>query len=164
MAIKREETAMISRIVAEAQAGKAFRPVAMSIIQDQTRRILLVRSAKGPGEWHFPQGGIEPGESAEEALVREIGEETGIEAGNLQDVRYAGWDDLAAEAGRADRRGFATGKRYVCFVLSYVGGPELALNREELADYAWVPEEDLPAKLAAVREEKRRLMRRFLDG
>jgi len=31
--------------------------------------------------WQMPQGGIDAGESAEAALLRELGEETGIEAG-----------------------------------------------------------------------------------
>lgn len=35
--------------------------------------------------WQMPQGGIDPGETAEEALIRELGEETGIDA-NLVDV------------------------------------------------------------------------------
>src|SRR5690554_2944487 len=45
-------------------------------------QVLLVRRAKPPdrGMWGFPGGRIEPGETAAEAAVRELREETGVDA------------------------------------------------------------------------------------
>jgi 8-oxo-dGTP pyrophosphatase MutT (NUDIX family) len=40
---------------------------------------LLMIHARGPGDYKFPGGGVEPGESAIEALGRELREETGHE-------------------------------------------------------------------------------------
>ena len=41
-------------------------------------RVLLLKHTYIPG-WHFPGGGVEPGETAAESGAREVVEETGIE-------------------------------------------------------------------------------------
>ncbi len=41
----------------------------------------------GEYSWQFPQGGIDPGETAEEAMYRELHEETGLQP---EDVRIVG--------------------------------------------------------------------------
>ena len=62
-------------------------PCVGAIITDSAGRLLLIQRGHEPeaGRWSLPGGRIEPGESDEQALVREIGEETGlhVEPGRL---------------------------------------------------------------------------------
>ncbi len=51
-----------------------------AVIRDGAGRLLLIRRGHEPGKglWSIPGGRIEPGESDESALVREVREETGL--------------------------------------------------------------------------------------
>jgi 8-oxo-dGTP diphosphatase len=55
-------------------------PCVGAIIRDEAGRLLLIRRGHEPGKglWSIPGGRIEPGESDESALVREVREETGL--------------------------------------------------------------------------------------
>jgi 8-oxo-dGTP diphosphatase len=51
-----------------------------AVIKDGAGRLLLIKRGHEPGKglWSIPGGRIEPGESDEAALVREVREETGL--------------------------------------------------------------------------------------
>lgn len=49
-----------------------------SAIINKDNRILMIRT-KDSNSWNIPSGGVEVGETAEEACIREISEETGYE-------------------------------------------------------------------------------------
>lgn len=59
------------------------------VIVDAAGRVLTVRQRGGPFKdlWLLPGGGLEPGESPEEAVRREVREETGLEVTALRPVR-----------------------------------------------------------------------------
>lgn len=74
---------------------KTIRVVAAVITDSMQRPNRIFATARGYGDykgwWEFPGGKIEPGETSEEALVREIREEldTDIAVGNLiQTIEY----------------------------------------------------------------------------
>lgn len=49
-----------------------------AIVTDAAGNVLLGGTPGRSRHWHFPQGGVKPGESAAEALQRELSEEVGI--------------------------------------------------------------------------------------
>lgn len=74
---------------------KIIRVVAAVIADDMTKPTRIFATARGYGDfkggWEFPGGKIEPGETSEEALIREIREEleTEIKVGDLiETVEY----------------------------------------------------------------------------
>ncbi|MEM6640594.1 MAG: RNA pyrophosphohydrolase [Pseudomonadota bacterium] len=55
------------------------------IIINEQRQVLWARRV-GQRGWQFPQGGIRPGESPEEAMYRELEEEVGLRPGDVDVV------------------------------------------------------------------------------
>ncbi|MDA1129106.1 MAG: NUDIX domain-containing protein [Chloroflexi bacterium] len=56
-----------------------LRPGASALIFDKSRERVLLTRRQDNGRWCLPGGGMDPGESAAEACVREVMEETGLE-------------------------------------------------------------------------------------
>lgn len=76
-------------MIPEHRAAEAARTieVAAAVLRDAQGRILLSQRPPGrhlAGYWEFPGGKIEPGESAAEALTRELDEELEIRAGPIR--------------------------------------------------------------------------------
>ncbi|WEZ82078.1 8-oxo-dGTP diphosphatase MutT [Rhizobium sp. 32-5/1] len=62
-------------------AGKRILLVAACALVDSDGRVLLAQRPEGKslaGLWEFPGGKVEPGETPEETLIRELDEELGI--------------------------------------------------------------------------------------
>ena len=97
--------------------------------------LLLIRRGHGPaaGEWSVPGGRVEHGETLAEAVVRELREETGLEAvcGEL-----LGWVEILPTQGAADH--FVV-LDFVATVLDH-GTP---VPGDDAAEACWVPLEEV---------------------
>ena len=80
----------------EAETGKVldedgFRPNVGIIVCNPSGRLLWTKRI-GQDAWQFPQGGMQAGETFEEALYRELHEEVGLSAGDVSILgRTRGW-------------------------------------------------------------------------
>jgi 8-oxo-dGTP diphosphatase len=69
--------------------------VVYALITDEDGKLLVVKNVKG--DWDFPGGTVEEGETLEEAIIREVKEETGfnIAITGLHSLREAFFDQRA---------------------------------------------------------------------
>jgi ADP-ribose pyrophosphatase YjhB (NUDIX family) len=95
-------------------------------------RVLLVRHGYVEG-WHFPGGGVEPGETAETAVRREVEEETAVTV--TGSVRLLGVHHHAGLAGRDHV--------LVYEVAEWAAGPVPPPSRE-IAEIGWFALDGLP--------------------
>ncbi len=69
-----------------------FRPGAGSVIYNQFNEIAVFERADLPGTWQLQQGGMDPEETPEETLWRELSEETGLTSDDFEAVTpYPHW-------------------------------------------------------------------------
>ena len=115
--------------------ARPFLAVSAAIFRDG--RVLIVRRARPPahGLYTLPGGGVELGETLEEAVVREVREETALD---VEPVALAGYRQAIVRDGdgRVERH-FVI----LPFAARWRGG-EVSLN-EELAEWHWL----IPAEL-----------------
>ena len=114
---------------------RPYLAVSAAIFRDG--RVLIVRRARPPahGLYTLPGGGVELGETLEEAVIREVREETGLD---VEPVALAGYRQAVARDadGRVERH-FVI----LPFAARFIAG-EVSLN-EELAEAHWLKPSEL---------------------
>ncbi|MGW1275514.1 NUDIX hydrolase [Streptomyces tsukubensis] len=105
--------------------------IAAAVILDPHSRLLLIRRAVAEPnlEWQFPAGEIEPGETPEEAAVREAREEAGVIVRALRILH--------------DRIHDATGRHIIYVACVIESGTPHAASPREVAETELVPFRDV---------------------
>jgi 8-oxo-dGTP pyrophosphatase MutT (NUDIX family) len=102
---------------------------AAAVILDEDGRVLLVKENYDRRRWSLPGGAVEPGESEEEAAIREAVEEAGIVVRVHHLIGSYGLDN-----------GFSA----AAFLCSIIEGDPAVPDTGEIAEVRWWPAEDLP--------------------
>jgi len=116
-----------------------YSPNVAAILRNRLGEIFLGERVSVPGAWQFPQGGINPGEPAEEALRRELQEEIGITGNDFRVVDQKGPYRYLFGEGRM-KKGYH-GKEQVYFLCDFVG-QDRAINvtteHPEFRAWRWI--------------------------
>ena len=111
-------------------------PAVIMLVTDPDDRCLLARNAAWPGRRvSILAGFVDPGESAEQAVIREVAEETQIKVTN---VRYVGSQPWPMP--RSLMLGFRA---------DAPAGQDIVVDREEIAEAYWFSRDELVAAIKA---------------
>ncbi|MEM7047166.1 MAG: RNA pyrophosphohydrolase [Pseudomonadota bacterium] len=111
------------------QSKDVYRP-GVGVVLCKGGRVFVGERLDTPGAWQLPQGGIDPGETPHQALIREVSEETGLIITShdiLAEVREWLAYDLPANVIPLLFGGRYRGQRQKWFAVAY-GGPDAAIN------------------------------------
>ena len=111
-------------------------PAVIMLVTDPDDRCLLARNRRWPERRvSILAGFVEPGESAEQAVAREVGEETGI---TVAQVRYAGSQPWPMPQ-----------SLMLGFRASAAGDLEIRVDDDEIAEAHWFSRDELRSALAS---------------
>jgi 8-oxo-dGTP diphosphatase len=103
---------------------------AAAVIFDDAGHVLLVKENYDRRRWSLPGGAVEPGESDENAAIREVAEETTVVVHVHDMIGSYGLDN-----------GFTA----VAFICSIVDGEPVVPPTGEIAEVRWWPVTQLPS-------------------
>ena len=101
---------------------EGFRPNVGIILLNQRNQVFWGKRIR-THSWQFPQGGIDRGESPEQAMYRELHEEVGLQPEHVRIVaRTRDWlrYEVPDRFIRRDARGFYKGQKQIWFLLQMV--------------------------------------------
>lgn len=128
--------------------SRDYRPCVGIVLINKDSQVFIAKRIDGerlgwPNSWQFPQGGIDDGEEAKTAALRELKEETGVETVEILD-EMPDWIyyDLPNELASISWDGRFKGQRQKWFLMRFIGEEaEINLNQRtpEFCAWEWVP-------------------------
>lgn len=121
-------------------ADASFRPSVYAIIEEENN-ILLIKDGRS-NEWEFPGGGIEIGQSIDEALSREIKEETGYKLKeNSHSILHV--MDECYYHGQRDKYYHGISLFFKCELKDLNQGEQELDSPDEITDVNWFSKEEI---------------------
>jgi putative (di)nucleoside polyphosphate hydrolase len=131
-------------------AALPYRPCAGVMLANRTGRVFVGQRLDSSSEaWQMPQGGIDPGETAEEAAIRELGEETGVHGGLVEIVarsRTEHFYDLPDNLMGRLWGGKYRGQRQYWFLMRFMGEDgdvDIRTSHQEFRAWRWAELDEL---------------------
>lgn len=138
----------------DANARLPYRPCAGVMLVNREGKVFVGQRIDTTLEaWQMPQGGIDPGEDAYDAAIRELGEETGIAPDKValiteapEEFFYDLPDDLVGKVWKGKWRG----QRQRWFLFRFLGEDgdvRIDTPHPEFRAWRWSDPDDLPAMI-----------------
>ena len=131
-----------------------YRPCAGVMLVNRAGQVFVGQRIDSTLEaWQMPQGGIDPGEDAHTAALRELGEETGVTPEHVQLIAEAPDElfyDLPEDMIGKVWKGRWRGQRQRWFLFRFLGEDsdvDIATEHQEFRAWRWSDPADLPAMI-----------------
>ena len=135
-------------------AALPYRPCAGVMLVNSANQVFVGQRIDTTLEaWQMPQGGIDPGEDALAAAVRELGEETGVAPKQVELIAEAPNEffyDLPPDLVGQVWKGKWRGQRQRWFLFRFLGADsdiDIATAHPEFRAWRWSDPADLPAMI-----------------
>lgn len=121
--------------------------VSVTAVIEHENSILMVRDGRSKQGLEFPGGGIELGQFPQEALLREIKEETGYEIKEDMEIFYVSSENYY----HAQRDEYYCGISlfFKCTLKSTIQGEQELDSEDEISEVLWVKREELKEEMIA---------------
>lgn len=130
-----------------------FRAGVVTVVRRQDGKVLAFERRDITDQWQLPQGGIEAGESPEQAAWRELAEETGLDkrhvrmVGEHEDWTVYSWPASMRPSGRL-------GQAHRWFFFEWRGlDVEPRPDGKEFTDWRWMEPSDLIEQVVEFRRD-----------
>lgn len=136
------DTTLLKTLTSDAERDQVQQLVVGAVVAHDGRVLLLQRPADDfmGGIWELPSGKVDPGEALDEALIREVREETGLDVAGIRN--YLGKFDYRSGSGKKSRQ--------FNFTVDVVDPEPVELTEHDA--YTWTSLADQPPVTDAVKE------------